>query len=46
MKHGESDVEWQNSIQGIHLSAFGINYGREKEALTYCIDPALVGLDI
>ncbi len=29
MKHGKSDVEWQISIQGIHLSAFG----KENEAL-------------
>ncbi len=33
MKHGESDVERQISIQGIHLSDLGIIFGKEKEAL-------------
>ncbi len=33
MKHGESDAEWQISIQGKHLSAFGIRFGKVKEAL-------------
>ncbi len=28
MKHGESDVKWQISIQGIHLSAFWNNVWR------------------
>ncbi len=32
MKHGESDVERQISIQGIHLSAFW-NYFWKREAL-------------
>ncbi len=37
MKHCESDVERQISIQGIHLSVFGINFGKEKETLNfYC----------
>ncbi len=35
MKHGESDVQWHICIQGIHLSAFGSIFGKEKEALTY-----------
>ncbi len=30
MKHIESDVEWQISIQGIHLNAFG-NYFLKRE---------------
>ncbi len=36
MKDGESDVEWQICVQGIHLSAFW-NYflKKEKEALTF-----------
>ncbi len=36
MKRGECDVEWQISIQSIHLSAFGFMFGKEKEALS-CI---------
>ncbi len=39
MKHGESDVERQISIQGIHFSAFwDYFWKREKEALIifYC----------
>ncbi len=30
MKHGESDVEWQTRIQGIHLSDFR-NYFWKRE---------------
>ncbi len=30
MKHGESDVEWQISIQGIHFSAFWNIFGKEE----------------
>ncbi len=33
MKHSESDVEQQISIQSIHLGAFRIIYGKEKETL-------------
>ncbi len=33
MKHGESCVEWQISIQGIPLSAFRKYFGKEKGAL-------------
>ncbi len=33
MKHGESDVERQINIQGIHLSAFWNCFWKEKEAL-------------
>ncbi len=35
MKHGESDVEREISIQCIHLSAFGISFGKEKEAFSF-----------
>ncbi len=33
MKHGESDVERQISIQGIHLSAF--IFGKDKDDLIF-----------
>ncbi len=33
MKPGECEVEWQINIHGIHLWAFGIIFGKEKEAL-------------
>ncbi len=33
MKHGESDVKRQISIQDIHLSAFEIILWKENEAL-------------
>ncbi len=33
MKDGDSDVEWQISIQDIHLVLFGIIFGTEKEPL-------------
>ncbi len=35
MKHGENDVDQQISIQSIHLSAFGIIFGKEKKALRF-----------
>ncbi len=33
INHGESDVQWQISIYGSHLSVFGISLWKEKEAL-------------
>ncbi len=38
MKHGETYVEWQISIQGKHVNAFGIIYRKEKEALNIYIN--------
>ncbi len=35
MKHGESDVEWQISIQGMHLSA-SWNYVWKREESFNC----------
>ncbi len=32
MKHGESDVEQQISIQGIHLSAFWNYFWKREES--------------
>ncbi len=37
MKPGESDVERQISIQGLHLSAFGIIFGKEDESLRFIV---------
>ncbi len=33
LNHGESDVQWQISISGRHLSVLGISLWKEKEAL-------------
>ncbi len=37
MKHGESDVEQQISIQGIHVSAFGNYLWKREGSFNPCI---------
>ncbi len=35
MKHGEHDVEWQISLQGIHLSASELILEQRRKLLKY-----------
>ncbi len=46
MKHGENDVEWQISIQGILLSAFLNNFWKREgsfkmHVILTCHDPIM-----
>ncbi len=33
MEYGKSDIEWHINLQGMHLSALGINFGKREGSL-------------